>query len=226
MSVQNVASPQNSEVANNFLTQIQNANQIALGGTVVASSYALQIWGDTNTGGEALLEYASSTGWTLVSLGGGEWSVLSLIQEGVPVSVAEQLVLGLTNGTLAPATSSISIPSGDTIAIGTSKGVVTMNNFYNSAAYIDQDERTVVIQQTSTYGIFYSISDSSFTIIIFEMPFEAARQMAEVSFLTTLGISKSDACKLNIIIGAPYSIDSSSADHNLGMSFCGGFSML
>ena len=47
-SVQGVSSPQDPQVANDFLGAIQNANQISLGGTVEVSPYALQIWGDTN----------------------------------------------------------------------------------------------------------------------------------------------------------------------------------
>ena len=92
-----VTSPQDPAIASNFKSQIQNANLITLGGTIVVSSYALQIWGDVNKGGEALLEYASSTGWTLMSLGGGEWTVDGLVQEGVPQNIAEQLVAGLGN---------------------------------------------------------------------------------------------------------------------------------
>ncbi len=219
-SVQGVSGPQNPQVVNDFLGEIQNANQIALGGTVVVPPYALQVWGDTNKGGEALLEYASSTGWTLISLGGGEWSVLSLIQEGVPVSVAEQLVAGLTNGTSAIATSSVAIPAGDTIAIGTPRGVVTMNNFYNNAAYIDQNERVVVIQQNSTYGIFYDISGSNFKLAIFRTPSKAVRQAAEAGFLASLGISQQDACRLNPYETFPEDVSATSNQHSL--SFCSG----
>jgi hypothetical protein len=219
--VQNVSSPQDSSISAAFLNQIQNADEIALGGTIAASPYALQIWGDTNQGGEALLENEQSTGWTLISLGGGEWSVLALIQEGVPVSVAEQLVAGLNNG-VAPSTGSTTIPPGDTINIGTTKGTVTMNNFYNNAVYLDQAEQAVVIQQSSTYSIIYNIPDSSFVITVSGVPFADARQAAEAAFLTTLGISQADACKLDVTINAPYNIDPNPMDQGLGLSFCGG----
>ena len=217
--VQVVSSPQNPEIAKDFLGEIQNADQIALGGTVIASPYALQIWGDTNKGGEALLEYASSTGWTLVSLGGGEWTVLALIQEGVPVSVAEQLVAGLTNGTLpTPTAPPITIPVGDTITIGTSGGSVTMNNFYKSADYIDQDQRAVVVQQASTYNIVYYISNSGFTLTILGAPSQADRQMAEAAFLASLGISQQDACKLSVYENFPGNLSIAPRQQNL--SFC------
>lgn len=219
VSVQGVSSTQNSQVANDFLGEIQNANQIGLGGTVMVPPYALQIWGDTNKGGEALLENTSSTGWTLVSLGGGEWSVLSLIQEGVPVDAAEQLVAGLGQATSTSATPSSTVfPTGDTLAIGTLHGVVTMNNFYNTAAYIDQDEQTVVIEQSSTYGIFYDMSGSSFTLALFGTQSDGARRAAETGFLTELGISQQDACKLSVYEISPEDVSATANQHSL--SFC------
>jgi hypothetical protein len=222
-SVQGVSSPQDPQVANDFLGAIQNANQISLGGTVEVSPYALQIWGDTNKGGEALLEYGSSTGWSLVSLGGGEWTVLSLIQEGVPVTTAQQLVAGLgQTGASTPATSSVAIPAGDTISIGTSHGVVTMNNFYSKAVYIDSNEQTVVIQQTPNYGIFYNISGSSFVITLLSAPLEAAQQAAESAFISNLGISQQDACKLTVYENVPASVSSQYVGQSSSLSFCGG----
>lgn len=79
-------------IAQSFLGQIQNPDLIQLQGTAVASDYALQIWEDENKGGEALLRYDPSLGWTLVSLGGGEWSSSALVALGVPPTTAEQLV--------------------------------------------------------------------------------------------------------------------------------------
>jgi hypothetical protein len=220
-SVQGVSSPQNPQVVSDFLGEIQNANQIALGGTVVVSPYALQIWGDANKGGEALLEYTSAGGWALVSLGGGEWTVLALIQEGVPWSVAEQLVAGLTNGTLPAASSTVSSPSGSTITIGTSQGSVAMNNFYKSPDYIAQDQQAVVIRQTATSTIIYNISDSSFWVGVNGTPFSDLRNAAEKYFLTTLGISEGDACKLNVTEGVIYSANNPDYGKSFPLSFCG-----
>lgn len=82
------------EIAQSFRGQIQNADLITLRGTTIVSTYALQEWGDENKGGQALLEYNSSQGWILISMGGGVWSVSSLVQIGVPQLIAEQLVAG------------------------------------------------------------------------------------------------------------------------------------
>lgn len=222
VNVQGVSSPQSAEVIHDFLGGIQNAAQIGLGGTVIASPYALQIWGDANKGGEALLRYASSTGWTLISFGGGEWDVLGLMQEGVPLSNAEQLVAGLTNETSTSITPSAKIPSGDTVTIGTTKGSVIMNNFYKSALYIDQGQGAVVIQQTSTYSIIYNIPDSSFGVIIIPSSgSETGRQMAETAFLSTLNISEKDACKLTVYESITGGISGQQAGGSLPLSFCG-----
>jgi hypothetical protein len=218
--VQGIASPQNSEVAKDLLGEMQNANQIALGGTVVASPYALQIWGDANEGGEALLEYSSSTGWNLISLGGGEWNVVALIQEGVPQSVAKQLIAGLTSGMPSPAASSTIIPAGDTIILGTAQGSVAMNNFYKNAGYIAQDQQTVVIQQASTYSIVYDVSDSSFTLTISSAPLDAVRQAAEAAFLSSLGISQQDACKLRVYEDISGGVPNQYAGKSFPLSFC------
>ena len=93
--VQQVPSPQDPTVAHAFMAQDNNGGLTTLGGTVIATPYALQIWGDEYMGGEALLKYATSTGWILVSAGGGEWTVDDLVAVGVPQTYAEQLVAGL-----------------------------------------------------------------------------------------------------------------------------------
>jgi len=82
------------EIANSVLAQIENKDFITLKGTTVVSLYALQIWGDKNKGGEALLKYDASKGWVLVSMGGGAWGVASLVEFGVPKLIAEQLIAG------------------------------------------------------------------------------------------------------------------------------------
>ncbi len=220
--VQNISNPQNPEIAKDFLSDIQNANQIALGGTIIANPYALQIWGDANKGGEALLAHASSTGmWTLVSLGGGEWNAFGLIQEGVPVQLAQQLVAGLSpSPSSSPAVPAITIPAGNMITLGTAHGSVTMNNFYTNAAYIDQNQQAVVIQQSSTYNLIYYIPNNTFALTIFGTPLKIAQSEVEVGFLNALGISRIDACKLNVRVGVRYDIDPNDAGRNLGLSFC------
>ncbi len=215
--VRGVASPQDPVVAKDFLGQIQNADQIALGGTVVASPYALQIWGDENKGGEALLLNASS-GWVLVSLGGGEWTALALIQEGVPHDAALQLVAGL--GGTAPAGKSISVPPGDTLTLGTAKGSVTMKNFYKNPVYLADTQQSVVVRQDASYAIVYDIPGNRFTLNLFGASFGASRQTAEAGLLDVLGINEQDACRLNVYESASGLLFAAHAGQSLTLSFC------
>jgi hypothetical protein len=97
---------------------------------------------------------------------------------------------------------------------------VTMNNFYKTAAFVTQDGQTVAIQQTSTYSIAYNISDSSFVISILATPVDAARAAAETAFLSSLGISEQDACKLNVYEGVPASVSDQYVGKVLPLSFC------
>ncbi len=75
-----------------FLSQSKEIPNIQLQGAIVAMPYALENWGNGNMGGQALLKYDPATGWKVISLGGGEWDAPSLVQEGVPQNLAEQLV--------------------------------------------------------------------------------------------------------------------------------------
>lgn len=117
-------------------------------------------------------------------------------------------------------------PTGDTITLGTTQGDVTTKNFYKSADYTTQDKETVVVHATSTYSIVYNVSDSSFIITLLAMPLEAARQAAETAFLSYLGVSKQDACKLNVYEGVPASVSDQYSGTPIPLSFCGNASPL
>lgn len=79
------------EVESAFVSHIDNADQIIIGSTVIASEYALQSWSDENKAGEALLKRNEKGDWELLSMGGGAWDVDSLVAGGVPRAVAQQL---------------------------------------------------------------------------------------------------------------------------------------
>ncbi len=169
------------------------------GRTAVAHPYALQTWSDQNTGGEALLEQASSTGWSLVSYGGGAWDVLGLMEQGVPRANAELLVTALNNGALvARASRPIEVPAGNTVMVGTPSGRVETTNSYRSAAYLAADQHAIVIRQSPEYDIVYDVPDNHFLIYIFSKPLKDARRAAEDAILEALNISEQDACKLTV----------------------------
>lgn len=134
-----------------------------------------------------------------------------------------------TTGTLSPvSTSTLSggtiptIPTSTTITLGTAEGSVTVNNFYQSANYITQDKQTVAVADTPDYVIAYNVTDSSFAIALLSIPLEAARQAAENTFLSKLGISQQDACKLSVYEGVPASVSDKYVGQSFPLSFCGG----
>ena len=58
---------------------------------VIVSGYALQGWGNDQSKGAAIMQYAPGRGWTFVESGDGDWDVPSMVMIGVPQDVAQQL---------------------------------------------------------------------------------------------------------------------------------------
>ncbi|HEX4104173.1 MAG TPA: hypothetical protein VHZ04_01695, partial [Candidatus Paceibacterota bacterium] len=127
-------------------------------------------------------------------------------------------------GTLPPVASPTPLvtPSGSTFVIGTNQGQVPVNNFYENPDYVTTDNQTVVLTENATYTIVYNVSDSSFIISLLSTPLPAARTAAESAFLQQLGITESDACKLNVDEGVPISVSDQYPGEDLGLSFCPG----
>lgn len=150
-------------------------------------------------------------------------------QSGAPGlgGVTGTLPAAVTSTPVAPATTSTSsatgfvpsVPSGGNFVLGTAQGSVTVNNFY-AGAKISADGTSVLVAETPAYVISYYAPDSSFNILIEQMPFATVRAEAESAFLQKLGISEQDACKLKVQVGAPIGVDPSHAGQNLGLSFC------
>ncbi|HUC31618.1 MAG TPA: hypothetical protein VMR99_02955 [Candidatus Paceibacterota bacterium] len=152
---------------------------------------------------------------------------LILIAFGIFLLVQKNSVSSTTpppTGTLPPVSTStpLVVPTSTTITIGTSQGSVTVKNFYESAAYITQDQQTVAVTDTPDYVIAYNISDSSFGIALLSTPLEAARQAAESALLSALGVSQKDACKLNVYEGVPADVSDQYVGQSFPLSFCGG----
>jgi hypothetical protein len=112
-------------------------------------------------------------------------------------------------------------PTGPTLDIGTPTGVVTINNVYASDTPVNivQD---VVFKETQDYLMVYDPSDSSFWIAV-TVPnsFSTWQPVAEQDFLQTLGVSTTDACKLNVVEGVIYSAGDPDDGKSFSLSFCG-----
>ncbi len=132
-----------------------------------------------------------------------------------------------------PTTTPGPVPAGPTISLQTNQGVVTMKNFYNEAAAVNQ--ATVFLRidfrDTYHYEMGYNRQNSTFYIMLDTYSLADAieyRSVAEDDFLNLMGISKSDACKLRVdlrvnptyVTAGNYPIDL--AQMNYGLSFCPG----
>ena len=109
-------------------------------------------------------------------------------------------------------------PQGTFLTIGTSKGNVQVNNFYTTNPPINSDG-DIILGTTSDYTIVYTVPDSSFSIQI-SGSFDATRPNAENAFLSVLGISQADACKLKVTEGVPYSTTNPLSGKSFSLSFC------
>ena len=118
----------------------------------------------------------------------------------------------------ASAHGTIHIPSGDTIVIGTPQGSVTMKNFYK--AVLDTEEGFAILRDRSDYQIAYDTNTSRFSIAVLGAPFDEARKKAEADFLSILGITKNDACRLAVSVVSSARNSEVQAEKNMGLSFC------
>jgi hypothetical protein len=135
-----------------------------------------------------------------------------------------------TPGNLPPAATSTSstvqngtssFPTGSTFQIGTNQGTVTVNNFYKTMDYITADNENVVLAETSDYSDDYVRAGSSFIIdlTVVTSSLQDVRAAAEAAFMSQLGVSESDACKLNVDEGVTDKNSSYYGD-SFGLSFC------
>jgi hypothetical protein len=104
-------------------------------------------------------------------------------------------------------------PTSTTIVLGTSQGSVTVNNFYATA--LGADGEFIRLAQNN-YKIDYDTDNSSFDLDVDPASFDTGRASAEANFLTLLGISQTDACKLTVAVSEV----AASSSLRLPLSFC------
>jgi hypothetical protein len=92
-------------------------------------------------------------------------------------------------------------PQGDSFVLGTPNGSVTLKNFYKLPVVIDGE--FLILENSNDYQITFDTVNSQFFIYASSSPLGAARAKGESAFLAMLGLSESDACKLNVAEGYP-----------------------
>ena len=111
------------------------------------------------------------------------------------------------------------VPTGPTFQMGTAEGTVTADNFYATDPPVVEGG-TIVIKETPNYDITYDPSTSEFWLAITGTPFATWQSAAESDFLSTLGVSKVDACKLRVTSGVIYSTGDPLDGESVPLSFC------
>ena len=127
-------------------------------------------------------------------------------------------------------------PSGQTVSLRTSQGTIAVKNFYSKATAVTPD--TVALRDDfrnlDHYQMGYNRLNSQFYIMLDTYSLEDAvkyRRVAEADFLHLLGVTRSDACKLNVDLRVnPTYVQAVPAGNfpkdlslrNYGLSFCHG----
>jgi len=156
----------------------------------------------------------------IVCLGVGIYFYFANVGAGTSDAPAASLPAG-GNEVTAPASQALSnTPTGTVFAIGTQGGLVQVNNFYLSDPPVTDGGETVILASTTDYLITYDTIDSSFWIGIDPGEFSAIQPVAEQAFLSTLGVSSADACKLDVSEGVFWSATSSMDGQSFPLSFC------
>lgn len=105
------------------------------------------------------------------------------------------------------------------LSVNTSSGIVKISDIYKNP--IDTFSNSdITYKKTADYSFDYYAKDQLFIITITDKDIKTAREKAENDFLSTLKIDKTQACKLNIQLGVPFSINQDAAGINFGLSFC------
>ena len=116
------------------------------------------------------------------------------------------------------------IPPGETVRITTESGDVTTNNFFKTAVKII--ESAVYIRDGQDYVIIYSSQNNEFGITLLATELSQAQSLqdtAEEGFVTALGITRTEACKLKVDVSVPGSYNREFGGQFYRLSFCPGW---
>ena len=142
-----------------------------------------------------------------------------------------------TDGSSQPGTAQISVAtrSGGAIAVAdfihngeTVADVVNPGSFVlaGSLGYCLADGSCPTGAPADSFTISYNENTHFFNVVLLTEPIGAARREAEQFFISRLGIVPQQACGLIYSIGAPYWVNTTYDDRNLGFSFCPGATVL
>lgn len=126
-----------------------------------------------------------------------------------------------SNKTSFPTDTPFTIPSKDAskMTVDVEGNKIEMNNLYKNPVETFPGNNVAFAENDQYHMLFYP-KNKGFIIIILDKNIQAGRDKAENDFLTTLGVTKEQACKLTVDLGTIYSVNPSVAGKNYGLSFC------
>lgn len=148
--------------------------------------------------------------------------VLTSKKKPAPSAANSSEVISNNPSTLSnTATAPFSFPAkdADKMTLNTSAGDISANNIYKSPVE-NLSLNGVAFKDNPDYYMDFYPDSQGFTIIIYNPDFQAARLKAEQDFVSTLGITEDQACKLRVAETTPVQINSQSIVKNFGLSFC------
>lgn len=105
--------------------------------------------------------------------------------------------------------------------IQTPKGTVRIQDYFSVAKKITTYE--VTLESNEQFHISVFPQDNAFNIILLAHPLDKVQKEAEQKFLTLLKINEQNACKLNVKVGVPDSVDQRFSGQDFALSFCPSF---
>jgi hypothetical protein len=104
--------------------------------------------------------------------------------------------------------------------IKTKEGNVPINNIYKLPDATPVSGDGVNFKKSTYYLMAYYPKQQGFIIAIMDPDLEKARKFAEEDFLSTLNITKDQACKLNVSMTVPSNVSDVASGGNYHLSFC------
>lgn len=96
---------------------------------------------------------------------------------------------------------------------------ITINNPWKNAVDIEPGEKPV-LTKNEKYRIVFQPKYNLVLITILATPYQDVRKEAEQDLLNQLGVSKEEACKLNVSVGSPYFANKEVITDSSRLSFC------
>ncbi len=111
-------------------------------------------------------------------------------------------------------------PQGSKLPVQGKQQDVQIRNIFQNP--LEQTKDVLVIAQKLEYKIVYFKADETFLISLERSPLKQSQSLAESEFLTTLQITKEQACNLNVTVSVSKEADLQKAGQNFALSFCPG----